>query len=404
MTNQIQDQNTINTLRTMVKTNDDLQKLRIQMGNRITRNFKQKLGITDSNAPEKTQGEDEFNILTRLKASYTRITDGVIIKGDEILGSTKLPSEKKFEGDDLITSYGELLLVNNYIQTLATEQRNSRDMVKILNHIPIYTEWLSKIVGCGSAVSAVIISEFDIHKAQYDTSMQKYAGIDCITVGTYKDHTGKTQYVSEDEIVAYTLEHGSSSPMVIQSSSGEQYVVDIHSEGRSRKSYALVNREYVDKEGIARTKKSITFNPFLKTKLLGVLGPSFLKLGGRVLVNGEKLGNEKRLSMAKTLGFDSKGMEPKSISQNVVSFLREKGYDVVVERSKYNQVYYDYRKRLDNNPRHDEKSALHKHNMANRFMIKIFIQDLYVQWRTLEGLTVVEPYEVRKLGLTHNYY
>jgi hypothetical protein len=33
--------------------------------------------------------------------------------------------------------------------------------------------------------------------------------------------------------------------------------------------------------------------------------------------------------------------------------------------------------------------------------VKEFLKDLYVAWRTLEGLTVREPYQVEKLGHRH---
>jgi hypothetical protein len=39
----------------------------------------------------------------------------------------------------------------------------------------------------------------------------------------------------------------------------------------------LVDRTYIDKNGEEKTKKGVTYNPFLKTKLTGVLDGSFLR-------------------------------------------------------------------------------------------------------------------------------
>ena len=36
-------------------------------------------------------------------------------------------------------------------------------------------------------------------------------------------------------------------------------------------------------------------------------------------------------------------------------------------------------------------------------MVKRFLVDLYINWRTLEGLPVVEEYAVAKLGMTHHF-
>lgn len=48
-----------------------------------------------------------------------------------------------------------------------------------------------------------------------------------------------------------------------------------------------------------------------------------------------------------------------------------------------------------------EESDGHRSNAAKRYMIKMFLLDLYVAWRTLEGLPVREPYQVEYLGHTH---
>lgn len=49
-----------------------------------------------------------------------------------------------------------------------------------------------------------------------------------------------------------------------------------------------------------------------------------------------------------------------------------------------------------------EESEGHRSNAAKRYMIKMFLQDLYVNWRTLEGLSVRESYSEEYLGKEHS--
>lgn len=390
------------TLRTMVRSTYDFQKLRVSIGNRITRNFKSKLGFENNGMSEEDLEEDSVKILDLLKTSYNRITDGIVIEGDNQLAKYKLPTEKNFHPDEMITEYSELLLVHNYLMMLDSEQKNFKNMEKILAHIPIWTEWLSTITGVGPAMASVLISEIDIHKARYSSSLHKLAGIDVVRVGTFKDADGKEITVDPSFIEEYYADpENEDKPMQIKHSDGKTYRVAVRFEGRSKKNYCLVDREYTDKEGNLKFKKSITFNPFLKTKLLGVLASSFIKSGSSVMVDGTRMGKAKRLEMAKELGFNTKNFEANEIDFASQQFLKALGHSVVVERNKYAGIYYDYKARLEQEPAHQDKTPKHRHNMAMRYMAKFFLNDLYAKWRELEGLEVVPPYHEAKLGLYH---
>jgi len=116
-------------------------------------------------------------------------------------------------------------------------------------------------------------------------------------------------------------------------------------QGRSKQKHHLVKQTYKDKDGKEQEKDGITFNPFLKTKL-HVLATCFIKAGG-----------------------------------------------------KYRDVYDGYKHRLQQRIDIENPTKGHLHAMALRYMIKIFLQDLWRTWRTLEGLPVTEPYAVAKLNL-----
>lgn len=282
-------------IRTLVRSTYDLQALRIQMGNRIAAQFKAKLGQAPGTA-EDTLSPDAQEVLKVLRRSYARITDGVV--------SDARLSRLKFEGDGVIDTSTELALVAQYIEMDTAEKRQFKRFEDLLNNYPIYTEFLADVRGCGPAMSGVIISEIDIHKARYPSSIWQYAGLD----------------------------------------------VKADGRGASRRAEHLIDRTYIASDGEEKTRKSITFNPFLKTKLVGVLAPSFVKQG---------------------------------------------------DASPYRKIYDDYKNRLVNHPNWQERTKGHRHAAAMRYMIKMFLVDLYREWRALEGLPVAPTYQEAKLGHVH---
>lgn len=377
-----------NMIRTMVRGSYDLQKLRIQMGNRVAGNFRAKLGMTPDGMSEDELEKEQKKILDRLRDSYRRITDGIVSEGGAVEG--KFPTAKQFKGDELISSWTELVLVDQYMVLLRDEEKHFDRLGKVMTGIPIYDNFLSKVRGCGTAMAGVILSEINIHRAEYPSSLWAYAGLDAVYVGMYTDGDGKEKTIPVNVIDAYFEDTGK------EYLAEGKYPVTITSVGRSRRDYCLVEREYTNREGQQATRKSITYNPFLKTKLVGVLGTSFLRSGGSVSINGERMGSAKRVEFAKAQGYTG----PKDDEQQN-EFLRSKGFEVVVERSEYAAAYYNYKARLENDPRHQNKSDGHRHAMALRFAVKRFLVDLYKEWRKLEGLPVAPEYSEGKLGKVH---
>jgi hypothetical protein len=284
----------MSNLKTIVRGAYDIQKNRIQTGNRLVGNFKAKLGQAPSEK-EATIDKEGQQVLLNLRRSHKLLTEGV----------ASFPRQATFKGDEVISDYTELCLVDNYLELEAQEKNHFKRLGHILKDYPIYTEFLDGVKGIGPAMAGVIISEVDITKAEYPSSLHKYAGLDVASDG----------------------------------------------QGRSRRKEHLEDSEYKDKEGKVQVKKGITFNPFLKTKLTGVLGASFLK------------------------------QSP--------------------DKCVYRKIYDDYKHRLEHMDAHKEKSKGHRHNMAIRYMIKMFLIDLYNEWRPLEGLPVAPTYTEAKLGKVH---
>ena len=266
-----------------------IQHSRIQIGNAVVDNFKKKIG-QDASKSEDTLDADAKILLSNLRVSYKKITDGVVSM-----------TPRKFKKAGLISRYSELVLVTQYVNLVEAEETAFKQLKYALDEFPIWTEFLKDVKGIGPTMGAVVIASFDIHKAQYPSSLHAYAGLDVVN--------GK---------------------------------------GRSRKKEHLVDQTYIDADGKEQTKKGISFNPFVKTKLVGVLGSSFVK---------------------------TKGV--------------------------YRDIYDNYKNRITNMPAHAEKTKAHINNMAIRYTVKRFLVDLYVEWRKLEGLPVAEEYSKAKLGINH---
>ena len=284
----------MSNLKTIVRGAYDIQKNRIQTGNRLVGNFKAKLGQAP-NEKEDTIDKEGQQVLANLRRSHKLLTEGV----------ASFPRQATFKGDEVISDYTELCLVDNYLELEAQEKSHFRRLGNILKGYPIYNEFLLGVTGVGPAMAGVMLSEIDITKAEYPSSLHKYAGLDVASDG----------------------------------------------QGRSRKKEHLEDSEYVDAEGEVKVKKGITFNPFLKTKLVGVLGSSFIK------------------------------QSP--------------------DKCVYRKIYDDYKHRLEHMDAHKEKSKGHRHNMAVRYMVKMFLVDLYNAWRRIEGLPVAPTYSEAKLGKVH---
>ena len=383
--------NKYQSIRQIVRSCYDLQKMRIAMGLRL-------VGIYRERDPNKATEESESfadKVMAELKTDYSRITDSVA-KNIIEEGEDKIPSPKKFKPEGRIETYPDLLMAKMYFDLLKIETSHFKNLEKALKEFRIFTEFLSTVPGVGVQMAGVIISEIDITKSRYPSSIHKYAGLDTVVVGYYTNAKGEEKQISGEDVEKFYESNDLETQMLAEG----KYPVYFKQHGRSRKTTSLVTREYTTKAGDVGFKQSITYNPWLKTKLIGVLGPSFLKQT-KVALDGKNTSSANRLEIARSEGFKQNTKIPDSITKQVDEFLIGRGHTVEMKASKYGQIYYDYRHRIEQSPHHTEKTALHKHNMSVRYMVKMFLNDLYKEWRTIEELEVFVSYEEEKLGIVH---
>ncbi len=282
-------------LRMMVRGMYDVQGLRIQTGNRLVGQYKAKLGQRPGEK-EDTLGIESQDILAAIRQQYAVIATA--LAGGAYTVST-------FKAAPLISSYTEYCLTRQYLQLLQTEVGHAKAIASLVEEFPIYNAFFKGVTGCGPILSAICIAEFDLDRARHPSSFWAYAGLD----------------------------------------------VGPDGRGRSKRAEHLVPVTYTDAKGAEQTRQSITYNPFLKTKLVGVLGSSFIK-------------------------------------QNPA-------------KCKYRAIYDNYKRRLENRPDWSEESKGHRHAAAVRYAVKMFVLDLYLTWSRLEGRPTSQPYHEAKLGIFH---
>ena len=311
-------------LRTFVFSAYDLQLLRIQTGLRLCANFRNKL---KKDEVDEVASEDEVetkdgltaeaqSIIDDLTESYKRLTDGVA-------RNRTLPAESGFTGDALITTYTELVLVNQYIQIEKNETQQFRQFENVLSQFKIYETYLKDQIGIGPALAAVLIAYLDPYKADHISSFWMYCGLDVAPDGR----------------------------------------------GRSRRAEHLIDREYTNKAGQTATRKSVTYQPWLKSRLLGVMAGSFLRVKDspwRVHYDNYK---HRMLT------------DP--------------------ARRKVTSAEYKALHKVDPEAARNVWPPLRVHRASMRYMVKMFLAEFWVKWREVEGLPVTPTYAEAKLGHIH---
>lgn len=285
----------------------DLQTVRIAMGNRMLSCFINTKKDEDIDYVEDLEDievveEQDTKLVTKILKEYELINK---LYSAKYRRSSYIGRFLRDCGEEFVYIKNELSYntVEMFAQAFMLEKKAiSICSYEVYKH-PMWNGFFKDVKGCGPIMAAICITYFDPYKARWPSSFWRYAGLD-----------------------------------VVYDESGAH--------GRCRKD--RVKQTYIDKDGKEAVKDGLGYNPFVKTKLLGVLGSSFIKTG--------------------------------------------KG-------GKYQQVYYNYRNRLENRPDCKDLRPIVIHRRSIRYAVKIFLQDMWVAWRTIEGLPVGQTYAEAKLGM-----
>lgn len=238
-----------------------------------------------------------------------------------------------------------------------------KELRRHLRGYPIYEDWLKKQPGVGTKISGVIIASVDIHKCNTVSQLWAYCGL---------------------------------------------AVVDGHSQRRVRGQKA-------------------NYNPWLKAKLIKVMGDNLIRFS-KMDESGTYLRSTTKKPIARTESwrrfYDDYKHRKQSMMVPVCMACEGKGKvhikpeeygrddevvspETVVEGGKPPAPKKKKKPGVCANcegtggPAPWGKSDGHRHNAARRYMVKIFMQGLWLRWREIEGLEVNVPYAEAYLDMKH---
>ena len=322
----------------------DLQKLRISAGNRIVQSFYIQMGIEPGTSPKESADDSkDVAFIKKILKEYDKVSEAVT-EGITVKRALKNLLEEKNDPIKILKSETDFWVVDSYHKLIEAENQATKVVEKYVKAHPLWDAFFKDIKGAGPLMAGVCIAYFDPYKARHVSSFWKYAGLDTVQD---KDKDGNMLYLSADgkqtlkEVV--DVVNDITTTKYVDVETGEEYIGDVVAKKHGRRKGDTEMFEYTNKDGKVEMKRGITYNPVLKTKLMGVLTGCLIK--------------------AKDLT--------------------------------YSAIYYDYKARLE---AQGGRTPGKRNAMAQRYMIKQFIRNLWVCWRKLEGLEVDLPYEVAKLG------
>ena len=272
-------------------------------------------------------------------------------------GSSQNIDERQLLGEDVET-------IRN-IALAARDQENEieKRMKSVLKRFPVYNEFLSQTKGVGTIAAATIISSFDIYKATTVSKMWQYAGLN---------------------------------PGLVK--------------GKKRKDKADGSFDIITTDTMIRGDRMTAgfvapFNKSLRTALCGVLASGFLMAGYNYVPVPQE-------------AYDELPEHLRALKDKTINGKRVKDCPCRLEITcPYCQHYFNYKQRLANSEKTvteikskgakgeqvawKDAKAGHRERAAKRYMVKMFVQDLYNAWRIIEGLPVRPPYQEEYLGHKH---
>lgn len=338
------------TLRTSVRSAYALMEHRIRLGNQIYAQARSRLGIPPGGRV--SDDAKAAKLLEDMTGAYTLMTEG--------LARSMSASQFGKRNTGVFYDFAEFLAFETFLTILRQEKRQFKGLTTELKKIPVYNEFLLDVPGCGPALSACLLAWLNPRRARHVSSFWRFAGLDLAD-----DGTGRSNRKTHNE---------------------EAWTKTVNPDG----TYSVTK--------VARK----THDPFLKAKVVGVGGETFLKAGVRWVPADDALFENTPDQFRRVIPQDD-GPPVKKVA---------------VFKGKYALMYYDYKHRKthsreltkvwrrggpDGNGYYKEvmwceTTDSHRHRAAVRFMMKAFLADLWVKWRELEGLPVSKPYAEEFLG------
>jgi len=228
---------------------------------------------------------------------------------------------------------------------------------------PLWKGFLKGVKGCGPTMAGVILAELDPVRARTISSFWAYTGVGQERPYKVKYQTGKKGKKKTETVYGTSAKTiGTRIPQKRKKGTPELIVLDVELAG-GYEAQRLRKGQYP------------SFNTFLKTKIVGVLGGCLVKAKSTYK---EYYDNYKHRLQSRVVGTCMLCKGTGKFDGKKCGACGGKSGDVVWGRS-----------------------DAHRHAAANRYAVKMFLKDLWLAWRKIEGLPVRGPYCEEYLGKEH---
>lgn len=260
------------------------------------------------------------NSFKEIMGNYKNYAENNNLKVNEIIPLNKFSLFK----NETIKNYSLYKQIAVYFMLKNAENICKKEMARLVHMHPLWYKYLVGVSGVGEVTAAIMLSSLDIRKTEHPSGFIRYLGMDTVPD---LDENGNIQYNSDGSI-----------------------------KKRARCKKDKVTQTYLASDGSVKTRENINYNIFVKSRIIGVLGQSFVK-----------------------------------------------------HKGPYNTIYKDYKERITNSSRYDylfegkdKRISAHANNMAIKYACSQFIIDTWLRWREIEGLPLNGgSYAEGKLGLNH---
>jgi hypothetical protein len=280
------------------------------------------------------------------------------------------------------------------------EAKSLKEITRLIKKVPIYEEWLKEQRGCGPTMAGVILSEFNIHGCDTPSKMWAYCGL-----GVADD--GRTMRRQEGKKAGFNPWLKGKMVNVLAGC-----IIKASGGALRRMRMEAISRKLGD-----NYLKSDEYRDFLTEKFPD-LPPSKRASKGIPLATSdflEAVCEHYEITLPRLDGWVGiyENYKHRKVNQILDKCMNCKGSGVYTEKAKG----------AKGGKRVDEKTAgksgpcanckgtggpapwgfgaAHRNNAAKRYMIKIFLRELWWHWRTLEGLPTPPDYAEQYLGMKH---
>lgn len=278
-------------------------------------------------------------------------------------------------------------------------ERNSLSIIRDMLKEHPISKWLQSVRGCGPTMSGVLISEIDIHRAKTPSSIWRYCGLHVINGEAARRRKGQK------------LDYNPWLKSKVLKVLGECMIkASTDPKTGEPTKYRSIYDNYKNRlksqrvhckacDGTGEAKQTTEEKERLE---------QLRELAGKLSPAAKEWMLKRSAEEDTTLSADDTEMLLQEHLIDDDDLLTDSGMmlvELLTAESK-GRGKKEKAKKICSNCNGEGigpwgKSDAHRHLAAMRVMVKAFLVDLYTEWRKLEGLPVVAPYAEAKLGIVH---